>query len=359
MKGYVSVSDHERSDALMSTCRMPLENGDVQGDLEMEVVCELKRASFWTQQLIKSEGDAFELYVDANGSSALKFNGPGKILRKLVRMHVLSDKRFGELYRFEPYIDLIVRHIADAGLQYTYLSQMRAVLSGDAKLLLELFNGCVDKIRQEAKCKQFQSKLNSYQRSSNKNYKELTEYVDTLFERYSRLLVLRVDLGYRKEFSKTTQAEVKKDREHLFQNTRSNKLFGDMVGYIWKLEHGSDKGFHYHMMFFFDGSKVREDGTLAKLIGEYWKTTITKGRGLYYNCNADKSRYKSCGIGMVDHANNPMRDSLGKAVLYLTKIDLYMKLQTVGRSMGKMERPNPKGSRGRPRAISPPKESMA
>lgn len=352
MKGYVSVSDDERCNALLSTCRMKLESGDIQGELDIGLVCELKRASFLVQQLIKSEGDAFELYVDGDGGSALKFNAAGYILRKLVRVHVFSDDRFGELYRFEPYIDLVVRLIADAGLHHTYLSHKRAVLCGDAKMLLILFNGCVNRIRQEAKSKQFQSKLKNYQRSGNKNYKELTEYVDALFERYSRLLVLRVDLGYRKEFSKTTQAEAKQDREHLLQNTRSNKLFGDMVGYIWKLEHGPDKGFHYHIMFFFDGSKVREDGTLVKRIGQYWLNVITKGRGVYYNCNADKSRYKSCGIGMVDHRDSLMRDGLGKAVLYLTKIDLYMKLQAVGRSMGKMERPNPKDARGRPRAVS-------
>lgn len=352
MKGNVSVSNYERDDALMSTCRITLENGDIQGELDVQLICDLKRASFWVRQLIKSEGDAFELYVDREGGSTLKFNAPGEILRKLVRMHVLSDNQFGELYKFEPYIDLVVRQIADAGLLHTYLSQRRAVLYGDAKEQLTLFNGCVNRIRQEAKSKQFQSTLKNYQRSGNKNYKELMEYVDALFDRYSRLLVLRVDLGYRKEFSKTTLAEAKQDREHLFQNTRSNKLFGDMVGHIWKLEHGPDKGFHYHMMFFFDGAKVREDGTLAKLIGEYWKTTITKGRGLYYNCNADKSRYKSCGIGMVDHRDILIRDGLGKAVLYLTKIDLYMKLQTVGRGMGKGLFPEPKDSRGRPRTMS-------
>lgn len=349
MKGDLRVSTQERITALMSTCRMKLENGEVHGELDIGVVSDLKRASLWAQQLIKSEGDAFELSFDKDGNEGLEFNYPGRILRKLIRMHIFSDDRFSNLYKFEPYINLIVRQVGDAGLQHTYLSTDRCLLCGDVKVLLPLFNDCVSNIRQEAKSRPFQSKLKSYQRSGNKNYKELTEYVDALFGRYSRLLVLRVDLGYRKEFSKTTQTEAKKDREHLLQNVRSNKLFDDMVGYIWKLEHGPDKGFHYHMMFFFDGSKVREDGTLAKRIGQYWLNVVTNGRGVYYNCNADKSRYKNCGIGMVDHSDNVMRDGLVKAVLYLTKMDLYMKLQTVGRGMGKMVRPNPKDARGRPR----------
>lgn len=111
MKGYVSVSNHERYNALLSTCRMKLESGDIEGELDVGVVCELKRASFWAQQLIKSEGDAFELYVDREGGNALKSNAAGAILRKLVRMHVFTDYRIGDLYRFEPYIDLVVRQI--------------------------------------------------------------------------------------------------------------------------------------------------------------------------------------------------------------------------------------------------------
>ncbi|MNF98191.1 hypothetical protein D3C84_810450 [compost metagenome] len=112
-------------------------------------------------------------------------------------------------------------------------------------------------------------------------------------------------------------------------------MFDDMVGYIWKLEHGPEKGFHYHVMFFFDGAKVREDITKAIQIGRYWTNVVTRGRGLYYNCNAAKRIYKSCGIGMVDHTNVQMRQGLQNAVVYLTKTDLYMKLQTEGRGMGK------------------------
>jgi hypothetical protein len=266
-------------------------------------------------------------------------------------MNVSQDKGLRSLYTFEPYIALMVKQVEAFGLS---INQLRAIHRGSEDIvpLVQKLNSCVDSIRQEASSKAFQGKLKNYQRSSNKNYKELTSYVDALFEHYSKLLVVRVDLSYQKQHAKTTQAEAKRDREHLLQNTRSNKLFDAMVGYIWKLEHGSEKGFHYHMIFFFDGSKVRQDITKALLIGKYWTNVVTKGRGLYYNCNADKSRYKSCGIGMVHNADSLMRDSLTSlAVPYLTKTDLYMKLQTTGRGMGKMERPRQKDSRGRPRAV--------
>ncbi|WP_177325191.1 YagK/YfjJ domain-containing protein [Pseudomonas umsongensis] len=352
MKGCVSVSNDEREIALLSKCRIELGNGEIQGELDIGFVSELKLASIWVQKLIRTEGEAFTLRdVSRHGDPGLKRNYPGAILFKLLKMNVSQDERLRSLYTFEPYIALMVKQIEAFGLTYNLLRTVHRESEDNAGLVQKL-NSCVDSIRLEARSKAFQGKLKNYQRSSNKNYKELTEYVDALFERYSRLLVLRVDLGYREQHSKTTQAEAKQNREHLFRNTRSNKLFGDMVGYIWKLEHGPDKGFHYHMIFFFDGSKVREDGTLVKRIGQYWLDVITKGRGVYYNCNADKSRYKSCGIGMVDHRDSSMRDTLNSlAVPYLTKTDLYMKLQTTGRGMGKMERPRQKDPRGRPRVV--------
>lgn len=352
MKGYVNVSNAEREIALLSKCRIELDGGEVQGELDVGLVSELKMASLWVQKLIETEGDAFTLSdVNNSGEFFLRSRFPGTILYKLLKMNVSQDERLRSLYTFEPYIALMVKQIEAFGVCVALLRTVHT----DREYLEELvqkLNSCVDSIRQEAKSKNFLGALKNYQRSSNKNYKELTSYVDALFDHYSRLLVVRVDLSYQKQHSKTTQAEAQQDREHLFRNTRSNKLFENMVGYIWKLEHGSEKGFHYHMIFFFDGSKVQRDIIKALQIGRYWTDIVTKGRGLYYNCNLDKSAYKRCGIGMVDHRDSSMRDTLNSlAVPYLTKTDLYMKLQTKGRGMGKMERPRQKDARGRPRTL--------
>ncbi|MFC6337770.1 inovirus Gp2 family protein [Pseudomonas sp. CCM 7891] len=348
----MSDKDNERYRALMSKIGMHVEGVGVTGGVDPKLICTLKEASSLLRRLMVSEGDAFGLSaLDESGNACLEYNAPGKMLLKLLKLHIPNDSRFNALYKFEPYIEMAMDHIKEFGLYPLLLTWWMQRSASEAQMLMKHFNDYVHKIRQEVKSARFLSRLNGYQRSSNKNYKELTEYVDALFEHHARLLVLRVDLSYSKENSKTTQAQAKRDRERLFENARSNKLFGDMLGYIWKLEHGPEKGFHYHMMFFFDGSKVREDVNLAKRIGEYWKSVVTKGRGLYYNCNASKWRYEKRGIGMVNYGDDLLREGLQAAVFYLTKTDLYMKLQTVGRGMGKGNRPSGKGSRGRPRAI--------
>ena len=325
-------------------------NGEDKESLpSLGVASTLIRASMQLQKLVKSNGDVFWVEAVAGGMGRVTCNKMGGLLQGFVKLQIPDDPSVHRLYTFEPYIELAVKCLKEFGAYQLLSGPFLDEQFVHATARMNHLNQCVDKIRQEVKSERFLSRLNSYQRSSNKNYKELTEYVDSLFESYSRLLVLRVDLSYSKEYSGTEQTQAARDLKHLLGNARSNKMFAAMVGYVWKLEHGAKKGFHYHVMFFFDGSKVREDVTLAKRIGEYWVDVVTKGRGLYYNCNAVKYVYSSCGIGMINHADTELREGLRKALIYLTKADLYMKLQTEGRGMGRGARPGPKDSRGRPR----------
>jgi hypothetical protein len=176
--------------------------------------------------------------------------------------------------------------------------------------------------------------------------------------------VLRVDLAYRKDVDTAFLNEeeinekywqAKADREHLFRNTRSNSLFNSMVGYCWKLELAPHKGFHYHMIFFYDGSKVQQDTNIARMIGEYWMNVITQGKGLYYNCNADKSKYERCGIGTINHYDTELRENLNLAAQYLAKPDDYLRDNAsnieVDRTFGRGVMREKIENRGRPRKI--------
>jgi hypothetical protein len=154
--------------------------------------------------------------------------------------------------------------------------------------------------------------------------------------------------------SKPTLEDAQRDLNHIFNNMRGNKLFAALVGYIWKLEYGEEKGIHIHFIFFFDGSKVHKDAYLAKLIGEYWRKRIVKyDRGIYHNCNMNKNFYKRCGIGMVSHDDLVKRAHLLDAVKYLTKKDQYLRYKPGKkcRAFGKGNMPpeRDEGGPGRPR----------
>ena len=112
-----------------------------------------------------------------------------------------------------------------------------------------------------------------------------------------------------------------------------------VLGTVWKLEYGPQRKFHYHVLFFLNGKHAQQDVNIARAFGEYWKTTITEGKGIYYNCNAHKERYEKCGLGKVRRDDTAAQEGLLEAVKYMTKIDACARLVLPGnaRTFGRGE----------------------
>ncbi len=159
-------------------------------------------------------------------------------------------------------------------------------------------------------------------RKAKAHFKSGSKYIRRLLEVYARLLVLRVDLLYRKEFAKEIDlTQLNTDISHFLNNMRSNQIFKGLKGYLFKTEQGFESNLHVHCMFFFDGSVRQSDSFIAQQIGKYWSNTITKGKGRFYNCNLSKHQYKYCGIGMLRYDDHDKLDALIKCLAYLTKLE--------------------------------------
>ena len=226
----------------------------------------------------------------------------------------------------------------------------------------EIANDFVKFLRNEADAQDVRKKLADWRRNANKNLGRIRQYVNLLFERHARLEVLRVDLLYREaclddqtapkagerlcaasqqcqvdmlDGKKTVRENLarinvrtaKDDMAHFLRNMRSNAIFDSMVGYIWKLEYSRWSGYHFHCVFFYDGSKVQKGAYLAQQIGDYWTNTITNGRGFAHNCNLDQRRYRSWGIGRVDYDDVDKRVKLDQALAYLAKREQYVRVK--------------------------------
>ena len=191
---------------------------------------------------------------------------------------------------------------------------------------------------------------------SNKNYDECTNYINSLFDLYSRLVVLRIDLNYRKEIAESKTFEnIREDLDKMRNNARNNPAFDGLKGYIIKIEYGLHKKIHAHALFFLDGHKRlgSSDVNHAEEIGEYWKNVTTKGDGDYWNCNALKEKYTFNGIGLVNANDMETRHYLTQIALdYLCKkkeqvIKPRDKPQTKTLTRGDLRNHNP--NLGRPR----------
>ena len=122
--------------------------------------------------------------------------------------------------------------------------------------------------------------------------------------------------------------------EHLYTDLKAlirarehNPIFEHKTGYIWSVEQGRGRGFHIHAAFFFNGAHVRSDWHKANQIGALWEK-ISAGRGYCYNCNADKGKYATPGIGTINRSDGQACSNVVKAMCYLAKCSGLMKPDT-------------------------------
>lgn len=200
----------------------------------------------------------------------------------------------------------------------------------------EIFNILVNEIRSEWKAQGLQAKVNKRKTEANERYVDYCKYVDSLFAEHkghARLIVLRIDLNYDKQFANNMSVfDIRDDLNQLLKNKRHNfSVLGSMKGYIAKLEYGVDKGFHWHTLFFFDGSerKGASHSYMAEAIGKYWNTVITKDRGAYWNVNNNADHYDRLarrGIGVINWDDAKLISNLKEFVVgYLCKMDQFIK----------------------------------
>lgn len=150
------------------------------------------------------------------------------------------------------------------------------------------------------------------------------DYSDAMVDRYSRTLIIRVNLYYRHTVQTRLRVEqVFDDLDRLLSERERNPIFDYLIGYICAVEQGEVRGYHIHAAFFFNGNEVWADVYKAQQIGELWER-ITWGQGYFHSCNHDKEDYKDeaaerLGIGMILRSDRKIRANVNYAMCYLVK----------------------------------------
>ncbi|GLH49916.1 YagK/YfjJ domain-containing protein [Pseudomonas lactis] len=163
------------------------------------------------------------------------------------------------------------------------------------------------------------------------------DYTDAMLARYSRTLVIRVNLYYHQQVQVRQRVEqVFDDLDRLIAERERNPIFDYLIGYICAVEQGEDRGYHIHAAFFFNGNEVWADVYKAQQIGELWER-ITRGQGYFHSCNHDKEEHKDegktergRGIGMIFKNDQAIRIHIHYAMCYLVKDDQPLRLKPFG-----------------------------
>ncbi len=243
----------------------------------------------------------------------------GEKLNSLATL-VMSLRVFRQYYRLHPKFEVFFLFVDSNNLIELIDA---ATITGDTKKLDSLLDGFHKQLKSSA---QLNDERNFF-KGPEKNTKLLHSYVNSLFKTNARLLVVRVDLSYKSKFSKLIMPdEIMEHRKMLIIKNKNNPLTKDWKGYAWRLEYGKETGFHFHFVVFMDGSKFKSDVVAAGKIGQRWDV-ITGGRGRFYNCGLDKTKYRYVGVGLVDYHDTEKRKNMMKALSYLTKAEKLAKLK--------------------------------
>jgi hypothetical protein len=170
-----------------------------------------------------------------------------------------------------------------------------------------------------------QRDLYQFWKQEEKNKASLFKYVDSFFNHYTKLLIVRVDLGYLNESKQQIDIRQFYSDFEVMRNRISNQdtIFNHLHGYAWALEQAKDRGYHVHLLLIYDGAKVQSDSFYAQRVGETWQQ-ITKGHGSYFNLHSGEYihelRMAGCdiGLGMLSRKNEGDWDRLVQVIEYLT-----------------------------------------
>ncbi|WHL27442.1 YagK/YfjJ domain-containing protein [Pseudomonas juntendi] len=192
-------------------------------------------------------------------------------------------------------------------------------------------NALVARIRQLIREPWYLRRKDDHRYQARQQETGIVDYVDSVLDRYSRSVVVRVDLFYLSVARARLRAEhVFDDLDKLMAERVRNPIFEHLTGYICSVEQGESRGYHIHAAFFFNGAEVRGDLYKAQQIGELWEH-ITRGQGCFHSCNHDKARYgERCGVGTLRRNDRKARANVHQAVRYLVKDDQRLLLKPQG-----------------------------
>ncbi|WP_236714426.1 inovirus-type Gp2 protein [Acinetobacter venetianus] len=233
----------------------------------------------------------------------------------------------------------------------------------------DLLNRFFQLIRERMKSEKVKLAIQKRTQKSATQLKGCRKLIDACFERWSKLLVLRIDFGFKipdeivkanyhvddlkHEFHSLDKLVLLKELLRQFlNNRRHNSILSKIKAYIFKFEHGIKKGFHAHAILILSGNECQKDGYYAHEITEYWKK-LTHGNGCTYNCHMAKQKYKRLGIGMINYLDSEKRMVLDECLQYLCKADQAFIFRTLDsseyRSLQKSQKPKKISNAGRPR----------
>ncbi len=167
----------------------------------------------------------------------------------------------------------------------------------------------------------------------NRNRLQQQKYLDSLLDRYGSLYVVYLDLGYNhhhESFSKYKGYDsIRAHFENFMKERRHNPLWkDDLVGFLWKLSDGAERGYHYHLILFYRGESADQHLQDKEQLYNKWIKEVTGGVGAYFEQVLPKG--PQCDFlvpeGVVSREQSDGYERIVGFIHYLNKLDYLIQL---------------------------------
>lgn len=293
--------------------------------IEDELLDDLKKIDKLVRALIASDEVLYSVVRNWKGLPKLVSRGLGGKLLNVIAKGKFDFEYHFPLHTLNPYIELLFGCLDEfEGLWYGV--NLDKVFPDQVERLVAVLNDFVGTIRQKASEEQFSTTANRFKYAAERRKISLDKYIDLFFLKYAKLVVIRLELEYRKGYFRGLLSpldgvlEAKRDWARMRRHLQDGRPVKGLKGYACKLEYGLEAGCHFHLLLFYSGAQYRKDVILAKMIGRHWCDVVTEGVGRYFNCNA--RRYSKPGVGVYGRNDEVRLQNLKADVAeYLTKED--------------------------------------
>ncbi len=171
---------------------------------------------------------------------------------------------------------------------------------------------------------------------------ELVQHFYRLLTKYSKMIPLRMDFGYRR-----TELYHHPDDWDMYRLAEELMRDRKILGYSWVMEYSPLKQYHFHVMFYLDGQSFKSSYRIARYIGERW-VTKTEGEGIYHISNK-KPYHQVSGTKMILHNDRRRQREIEYILSYMAKEEQKEALETLIYDVSLIP---PVSGRGRPRKSS-------
>lgn len=194
-------------------------------------------------------------------------------------------------------------------------------------------NDLVRFIRCEADSNRFKRSAHDRKYQASEKCCSIEVFIKEAMARYSKSLIVRVDLGYPKEHShRVTIADMYDHIDAFLACKGSSEAFAGLVGYAVAIEQGVNRGYHAHFVAVIDGNKYCNEWHRGTLFGALWDRLIGNARGCHI-CMHHPELYGPKGVGHFRRDEPESHFGVVKTAQYLTeyKEDQYLRAKPRGR----------------------------